>query len=119
MADTAPRREPVWQACWWRLPGAVTYVPLIRPTHPLTCQHPVKILPQEICETWKLRTPNEWEPIQWWSQLLSWRNQVGQQRSPGGRQCHARLGANRWTNDCLCGEMQIPDGALLLPAAPR
>lgn len=31
---------------------------------------------QEICETWKLRTPNEWEPIQWWSQLLSWRNQA-------------------------------------------
>jgi transformation/transcription domain-associated protein len=31
---------------------------------------------QEICETWKLRTPNEWEPIQWWSQVLSWRNQV-------------------------------------------
>ncbi|KAL4439666.1 hypothetical protein ABPG75_002667 [Micractinium tetrahymenae] len=31
---------------------------------------------KDICETWKLRTPNEWEPIQWWSQLLSWRNQV-------------------------------------------
>jgi hypothetical protein len=31
---------------------------------------------QEICETWKLRTPNDWEPIHWWSQLLSWRNQV-------------------------------------------
>ena len=31
---------------------------------------------QEICETWKLRTPNDWEPVHWWSQLLSWRNQV-------------------------------------------
>ncbi|PRW20618.1 transformation transcription domain-associated [Chlorella sorokiniana] len=31
---------------------------------------------KEICETWKLRTPNDWEPIHWWSQLLSWRNQV-------------------------------------------
>lgn len=34
------------------------------------------LLVQEICETWKLRTPNDWEPVQWWSQLLSWRNQV-------------------------------------------
>jgi transformation/transcription domain-associated protein len=40
----------------------------------LTTPHSVHI--QEICETWKLRSPNEWEPIQWWSQVLTWRNQV-------------------------------------------
>jgi transformation/transcription domain-associated protein len=37
-----------------------------------------ELLLQEICESWKLRTPNELEPLQWWSQLLSWRNQARQ-----------------------------------------
>lgn len=33
--------------------------------------------PQEVTEnTWKLRLPNEWEPIRWWSDLLTWRCQV-------------------------------------------
>ncbi|KAL6768445.1 hypothetical protein ACKKBF_B39155 [Auxenochlorella protothecoides x Auxenochlorella symbiontica] len=31
---------------------------------------------KDICETWKLRTPNEWEPVRWWSDLLTWRNQI-------------------------------------------
>ena len=31
---------------------------------------------KDICETWKLRTPNDWEPLLWWSDLLTWRNQV-------------------------------------------
>lgn len=31
---------------------------------------------KDIADTWKLRTPNEWEPIKWWSDVLTWRNQV-------------------------------------------
>lgn len=31
---------------------------------------------KDIADTWKLRTPNEWEPIRWWSDILTWRNQV-------------------------------------------
>lgn len=31
---------------------------------------------KDIAETWKLRTPNEWEPVRWWSDILTWRNQV-------------------------------------------
>lgn len=31
---------------------------------------------KDICDTWKLRTPNEWEPVRWWSDVLMWRNQV-------------------------------------------
>jgi transformation/transcription domain-associated protein len=31
---------------------------------------------KDIADTWKLRTPNEWEPVRWWSDVLTWRNQV-------------------------------------------
>ena len=31
---------------------------------------------KDIADTWKLRTPNEWEPVQWWSDILTWRNHV-------------------------------------------
>ena len=31
---------------------------------------------KDIADTWKLRTPNDWEPIQWWSDILTWRNHV-------------------------------------------
>lgn len=31
---------------------------------------------KDITDTWKLRTPNEWECVQWWSDILTWRNQV-------------------------------------------
>jgi len=31
---------------------------------------------KDICDTWKLRVPNEWEPVKWWSDILTWRNQI-------------------------------------------
>jgi hypothetical protein len=31
---------------------------------------------RDITDTWKLRTPNEWEPVRWWSDVLTWRNQI-------------------------------------------
>jgi transformation/transcription domain-associated protein len=31
---------------------------------------------KDIADTWKLRTPNEWEPVHWWSDILTWRNHV-------------------------------------------
>ena len=31
---------------------------------------------QETLETWRLRMPNDWEPVLWWGDLLAWRNQV-------------------------------------------
>ena len=27
-------------------------------------------------ETWRLRTPNEWEPLSHWADLLMWRNHM-------------------------------------------
>ena len=32
--------------------------------------------PQDILETWRLRTPNEWEPLTVWSDVLTWRNAI-------------------------------------------
>ena len=32
--------------------------------------------PQDILETWRLRTPNEWEPLTVWSDVLNWRNAI-------------------------------------------
>lgn len=31
---------------------------------------------QDIMETWRLRTPNEWERFSTWSNVLIWRNQI-------------------------------------------
>jgi len=31
---------------------------------------------KDIADTWKLRTPNEWEGVRWWSDILTWRNHV-------------------------------------------
>ena len=31
---------------------------------------------QDILETWRLRTPNEWEPLTVWSDVLTWRNAI-------------------------------------------
>lgn len=34
------------------------------------------IVGQDIMETWRLRTPNEWDSFKIWSDVLIWRNQV-------------------------------------------
>ncbi len=31
---------------------------------------------QDILETWRLRTPNEWEPVSAWADVLIWRNAI-------------------------------------------
>jgi len=31
---------------------------------------------QDILETWRLRTPNEWEQLTVWSDVLTWRNAI-------------------------------------------
>jgi hypothetical protein len=31
---------------------------------------------QDILETWRLRTPNEWEPLSAWADVLTWRNAI-------------------------------------------
>ena len=31
---------------------------------------------QDILETWRLRTPNEWEPVSAWADILIWRNAI-------------------------------------------
>ena len=31
---------------------------------------------QDIMETWRLRTPNEWDDFKIWSDVLMWRNQI-------------------------------------------
>ena len=32
-----------------------------------------RTLVQDVLETWRLRTPNDWDPIPWHNQVLSWR----------------------------------------------
>lgn len=31
---------------------------------------------KDILETWRLRTPNEWEPLSHWCDVLMWRHQI-------------------------------------------
>jgi transformation/transcription domain-associated protein len=81
---------------WWRLPelGAAAHVPSLhsfqvlvelqestrvlvelsnaqRPQH----QNPghCRTLIQDVMETWRLRTPNKWDPVPWWNEVLTWR----------------------------------------------
>jgi len=35
-----------------------------------------RTLVQDIMETWRLRTPNDWDPIPWWSEILMWRGNM-------------------------------------------
>lgn len=35
-----------------------------------------RIVHQDILETWRLRTPNEWEPLGTWADVLNWRNAI-------------------------------------------
>ena len=27
----------------------------------------------DVMETWRLRTPNKWDPVPWWNEVLTWR----------------------------------------------
>ena len=42
-----------------------------RPNH----QNPgqCRTLVQDVMETWRLRTPNRWDPVPWWNEVLTWR----------------------------------------------
>lgn len=35
-----------------------------------------RTLVQDIMETWRLRTPNDWDPVPWWSEILMWRGNM-------------------------------------------
>ena len=81
---------------WWKLPelGAAAHAPSLhgfqvivelqestrvlvelsnaqRPQH----QNPgqCRTLIQDVMETWRLRTPNRWDPVPWWNEVLTWR----------------------------------------------
>ena len=44
-----------------------------------TCSNvrPISIaVVQDILETWRLRTPNEWERVSTWSDIMLWRNVI-------------------------------------------
>ena len=79
---------------WWQMPGSSpwSYAPVLH-----SFQRSVELMEswrvmmefsmqggqaghyqdlKDIADTWKLRTPNEWEPVQWWSDILTWRNHV-------------------------------------------
>jgi transformation/transcription domain-associated protein len=81
---------------WWSLPetGANCHVPMLHAFHVITeiqesrkvmhelanCTRPghqnpqhSRTLVQDVLETWRLRTPNDWDPIPWHNQVLSWR----------------------------------------------
>ncbi|KAK9855808.1 hypothetical protein WJX84_006870 [Apatococcus fuscideae] len=79
---------------WWGLPevGSAAVVPLLAQMQALVeLQESTRILLElgssrqpdhpygdlkEIMETWRLRTPNEWERLSVWSDVLVWRNHV-------------------------------------------
>ena len=48
--------------------------PPTSPTHPPT--HPTQSAQREIALWFKPEELVEWEPVRWWSDLLTWRNQV-------------------------------------------
>jgi len=81
---------------WWGLPetGANCHVPMLHAFHVITeiqeskkvmhelanCTRPghqnpqhSRTLVQDVLETWRLRTPNDWDPVPWHNQVLSWR----------------------------------------------
>ena len=84
---------------WWKLPevGAAAHVPVLHSFHVLVelqestrilvelsnaqrPQHPnpghCRTLIQDVMETWRLRTPNRWDPVPWWNEVLTWRGYV-------------------------------------------
>ncbi|EIE23491.1 hypothetical protein COCSUDRAFT_65942 [Coccomyxa subellipsoidea C-169] len=52
---------------WWQLPEVGVWPQLQQ----LACFQRLDIL-----ETWRLRTPNEWEPLGTWADVLNWRNAI-------------------------------------------
>ena len=87
MPPTIPRR-------WWALPevGSGPQIPLLTCFQQLVeLQESTRLLVdlgaagrsdhhysdlKDILETWRLRTPNEWERLSVWSDVLVWRNQI-------------------------------------------
>ena len=81
---------------WWKLPetGAAAQIPVLHSFHVMVelqestrilvelsnAQRPqhqnpghCRTLIQDVMETWRLRTPNRWDPVPWWNEVLSWR----------------------------------------------
>ena len=81
---------------WWKLPetGASAHVPVLHSFHAIVelqestrilvelanarrPQHPnpghARTLIQDTMETWRLRTPNRWDPLPQWNEVLTWR----------------------------------------------
>jgi transformation/transcription domain-associated protein len=84
---------------WWRLPevGSTCHIPSLHMFNAIAeVQESTRILlelsntqrrgvqglnnnrtlVQDIMETWRLRTPNDWDPIPWWSEILVWRGNM-------------------------------------------
>jgi len=84
---------------WWRLPetGSTCHIPSLHMFNAIAeVQESTRILlelsntqrrgvqglssnrtlVQDIMETWRLRTPNEWDPVPWWSEILIWRGNM-------------------------------------------
>ena len=84
---------------WWRLPetGSTCHIPSLHMFNAIAeVQESTRILlelsntqrrgvqgitnnrtlVQDIMETWRLRTPNEWDPVPWWSEILMWRGNM-------------------------------------------
>lgn len=51
--------QQAWSRCFLRVSGS-----------------DVDSLWQDILETWRLRTPNEWESLGTWADVLTWRNAI-------------------------------------------
>ena len=84
---------------WWRLPetGSTCHIPSLHMFNAIAeVQESTRILlelsntqrrgvqglvnnrtlVQDIMETWRLRTPNDWDPVPWWSEILMWRGNM-------------------------------------------
>ncbi|CEG01408.1 Tetratricopeptide-like helical [Ostreococcus tauri] len=84
---------------WWRLPetGSTCHIPSLHVFNAIAeVQESTRILlelsntqrrgaqglannrtlVQDIMETWRLRTPNEWDQMPWWNEILMWRGNM-------------------------------------------
>jgi len=84
---------------WWRLPDASAnaHAPVLHLFHVMVelqestrilvelsnAQRPqhqnpghCRTLVQDVMETWRLRTPNRWDPVPWWNEILTWRGNI-------------------------------------------
>lgn len=57
---------------------------------------------KDLMETWRLRTPNEWESLRHWQDLLMWRNQIYSIVILNFENFRVRIPGLAWLGICGC-----------------